>query len=70
MIRERKLRRRLAHLVHRMGPKIVQRDDACDDRSNRSGNLGIADVRNVLLTLYFKMVNFSLKCAVDLGGGA
>ena len=57
------------HLMHGVWTEIVQRDDACNDRSECGGDLRVADVSNVLLAFHNEMVNFGLEGLAHLSGG-
>ena len=69
-VRECELRSRLAHLVHGVGSKIVQRNHARNDRSECGGNARVAHVGNVALPSYLEMMDFSLEGPANLTGGA
>ena len=69
-IRECELRPGLMHLVHDMGSKIMQRDDAGHDRCKGRRNSRIADIANMPLAFNFEVVNFRLERFAHLDSGA
>src|SRR5690349_2377126 len=56
LILKSELRAGLMHLVHSVGPEIVERDDAYHHGSECGRDLWIADIRNVLLAFDHKMM--------------
>jgi len=69
-IRKRKFTVRLAHVIHCVWTKIVQRNDACNNRSKRCGNARIVYVREMLLALNRELMDFCLESLAHLAGGA